>query len=120
MDDILFIPVMVNRLKTDESFLAEHRLLDESNAKINAEFICPMLFDTMYINADLEVVPCCDAYDDNCSFYDLKKDFDLEHAWNCGEYRRYRDIFLKGADDKGTICEKCMLRMKGVERLSLE
>lgn len=119
VDDILFIPVMVNRLNADEAFLEEHQLVDESNARINPDFICPMLFDTMYINADLEVVPCCDAYDDDCAFYDLKKDFDLEKAWSSEEYIRYRDIFLKGADDKGTICEKCMLRMKGVERLSL-
>lgn len=119
VDDILFIPVMVNRLKPDEDFLKEYRLIDESNAQINPEFICPMLFDTMYINANMEVVPCCDAYDDDCVFFDLKHDFNLEHAWNCDEYIRYRDIFLKGADDEGTICSKCMLRMKGVERLSL-
>lgn len=120
VDDILFVPVMVNRLNVDVDFLEKYQLIDESNATINSEFICPMLFDTMYINADLEVVPCCDAYDDNCSFYDLKDDFDLEHAWMCEEYRRYRDIFLKKASDKGTICEKCILRMKGVERLSLD
>ncbi len=119
VDDVLFIPVMVNRLKPDDNFLEEHRLVDESNAQINSDFICPMLFDTMYINANMEVVPCCDAYDDDCVFYDLKNDLDLEHAWNSDEFIRYRDIFLKGASDKGTICEKCMLRMKGVERLSL-
>lgn len=120
VDDILFIPVLVNRLAPDEDFLAEHQLVDESNAKVNPDFICPMLFDTMYIGADLKIVPCCDAYDNNCDFFDLKEDFNLEHAWNCDAYRRYRNIFLKGFDDKGTICERCMLRMKGVERLVLD
>lgn len=120
VEDILFIPVMVNRLKQDEVFLREHRLVNESNAKVNPEIICPMLFDTMYINANLEIVPCCEAYDDDCVFYDLKEDLNLEHAWSCAAYKRYRDIFLKGASDKGTICENCMLRMKGVERLSLD
>jgi len=120
LDDIIFIPVMVNRLKYDEKFLENYQLVDESNATINDDFICPMLFDTMYINADLEVVPCCDAYDDKCVFYDLKRDFNLENAWNCDEYKRYRNIFLKGENDDGTICKKCMLRMKGVERLLLD
>ncbi len=120
VEDILFIPVMVNRLNPDEAFLQEYSLIDESNAKINTEFVCPMLFDTMYIGANLEILPCCEAYDDNCIFYDLKKDMNLEHAWNSAAYKRYRDIFLKGADDKGTICENCILRMKGVERLSLD
>lgn len=120
VDDILFIPVMLNRLNYDKTFEEEYGLIDDSQATINPEYVCPMLFDTMYINANLEVVPCCDAYDDNCVFYDLKQDFNLENAWKCNAYQKYRNIFLRNGDDKGTICEKCMLRMKGVERLSLE
>ena len=82
--------------------------------------MCPILYNTMYIGANMKVMPCCDAYDTNCFFYDLKQDFDLEKAWYSDGYRRYRDIFLKDADDKETLCERCMLRRKGVERLILE
>ena len=120
VDDILFIPVMLNRLRCDEAFVQEYQLFDESKAEINPEFICPMLFDTMYIGANLEVMPCCEAYDDSCVFYDLNQDFNLENAWYSELYQRYRNIFIKHADDSGTLCEHCMLRMKGVERLSMD
>lgn len=120
VEDILFIPVMLDRLKKDEDFIQEYQIMDDSDSEINKDFICPMLFDTMYISANLEVMPCCEAYDDDCFFYDLKEDFDLEKAWNCNTYQKYRSIFLHGADDKGTICENCILRMKGAGRLVLE
>lgn len=120
VDEILFIPVILSRLKCDSKFIQEYQMVDDTHIEINKDYICPMLFDTMYINANLEIVPCCDAYDENCVFYDLNKDFNLEKAWRSEKYRRYRDIFLKDASDKGTICEKCVLRRKGVERLLLE
>lgn len=119
VDDILFIPVMLNRLVCDQNFKEEYQMMDDSDARINPDFICPILFNTMYINANLEVVPCCDAYHENCSFYDLKEKLDLEAAWMSEGYQRYRNIFLKGEDDKGTLCENCMLRMKGVQRLEV-
>jgi MoaA/NifB/PqqE/SkfB family radical SAM enzyme len=120
VDDILFIPVMINRLYCDEKFKNEIQLVDDSNAVINRDFICPMLFDTMYVSAEVKVIPCCNACTSDCSFYDLKENFDLESAWNCDEYRRYRNIFLKNNDDFDSICKDCLLRMSGVERLMLE
>ena len=78
-----------------------------------------MLFDTMYINANMEVVPCCEAYDTDCVFYDLNKDFSLANAWNSSRYQQYRNIFLNHEEGVGTICEKCTLRMKGVQRLTM-
>lgn len=120
VDDILFIPVMLGRLNCDQQYIDENQLIDESKAEINRDFVCPMLFDTMYINANLEVVPCCEAYDDNCFFYDLKQEFNLEKAWNSSEYKRYRNIFLNKESGVGTICERCNLRMRGVKGLSLE
>jgi hypothetical protein len=117
VDDIIFIPVMLDKLKYDKQFADEYQLIDDSTATINEEYICPMLFDTMYINASLEVLPCCDAYQIvNGGFYDLKEDFNLEAAWNSSMYLKYRNIFLNGDDDKGTACENCLLRMKGVQR----
>jgi MoaA/NifB/PqqE/SkfB family radical SAM enzyme len=120
VDDILFIPVMLQRLKQDEQFIRDYQVVDDSQTEVKSEFICPLLFDTMYINANLEVVPCCEAYDTNCVFYDLKKDFDLKNAWNSKKYKEYRELFLEQGDLSNTICENCTLRMKGIERFSLE
>ncbi len=119
VDDILFIPVRVDHLLCDPGVMHEYQIMDDSDGQINPEYICPLLFDTMYISAELTVVPCCDVYVRGGSFYDLKKDFNLENAWNCEVYKRYRDIFLKNADDSGTFCEQCLLRRKGSERFEL-
>ena len=120
VDDILFIPVMLQRLNCDEEFIHEYQIIDDSQTEIKSDFICPLLFDTMYINANLEVVPCCEAYDTNCVFYDLKQDFNLENAWNSEKYKEYRRLYLNREDLTKTICEKCTLRIKGIERFSLE
>lgn len=120
VDDILFIPVMLQRLNCDEQFIHEYQVIDDSQTEVKSDFVCPILFDTMYINANLEVVPCCEAYDTNFVFYDLKQDFDLKNAWNSKGYQDYRKLYLERGDLTGTICEKCTLRLKGVERFSLE
>ena len=120
VDDIIFIPVMLNRLTCGQEIIEEYQMVDDSKATINYDFICPILFDTMYINASLEVVPCCDAYHGNAVCFDLNKEFDLEKAWYSAEYAKYRNIFLQHEDGKETICENCMLRMKGIERFVLE
>lgn len=119
VDDILFIPVMVNKLICDEAVKKEWWLMDDSKAVINQDFICSMLFNTMYITPDLKVIPCCEFPGKNICFYDLKKDFNLVHAWYSKEYTRYRNIFLKKADDTGTVCENCNLRKQGIKRLAL-
>lgn len=120
VDDILFIPVMLQRLKCDEQFIQEYQIIDDSKTERKSKFICPLLFDTMYINANLEVMPCCEAYDTDCVFYDLKQDFNLKNAWNSAKYKEYRNLFLKQEALSNTICENCTLRMKGIERFSLE
>lgn len=120
VDDILFIPVIVNKLACDNSVKEEYQLFDDASAAINKNFICPMLFNTMYIDPNLKVVPCCEACGKDVYFYDLKEDFNLANAWNSESYKTYRNIFLEGADDTGTICADCNLRKHGVKRLSLE
>lgn len=120
VDDILFIPVMLQRLNCDEQFIKDYQVIDDSQTEVISDFICPMLFDAMYINANLEVVPCSEAYDTNCVFYDLKQDFDLKNAWNSEKYKTYRRLFLNQESLSDTICENCTLRMKGIERFSLE
>lgn len=120
VDDILFIPVMLQRLNCDEQFIEEYQVVDDSQTEMKSDFICPLLFDTMYINANLEVMPCCEAYNTDCIFYDLKDDFDLKSAWNSTKYKEYRNLFLNHQSLSNTICKTCTLRMKGVERFFLE
>lgn len=120
VDDIIFIPVMLQRLKCDEQFIKDYQVIDDTKTELKSDFICPLLFDTMYINANLEVVPCCEAYDANCVFYDLKQDFNLINAWNSVKYKEYRKLFLNQESVTNTICENCTLRMKGIERFFYE
>jgi MoaA/NifB/PqqE/SkfB family radical SAM enzyme len=121
VDEILFIPIVFKGLKCNEKFIRENQIIDDADIKINPDFICPVLFDTMYITANLEVIPCCYApnYED-CVFYDLNEYFDLEKAWNSEMYKLYRNIFLSKDSDDGTICKDCVLRKQGAGRYMLE
>jgi len=119
VDDILFIPVMLGRLKELKDLKDEMEMQDDTGG-IDPDYICPMLFDTMYINSFGKVVPCCDAYDGNVEFADLNEKLDLLGAWHNNAYKRYRSIFLENASDSGTICKVCVLRRKGAGRLSFE
>lgn len=110
VDDIMFAPVMVSRLDNYEEVREKYGVLDEEAAEIIPEFVCPVLFETMYINALGQAVPCCIAYDKDVYFADLKKNPSLEDAWKSEGYKRYRRIFIEKESGKGTICENCELR----------
>ena len=120
VDDIMFIPVMLNRLSNIEEVKKLYEVIDDSDSKVDKSFVCPLLFNTMYINAFGRVVPCCDAYDNGTYFADLNKNSDLRAAWNSNGYKRFRKIFLEDASDEGTICETCMLRRKTVTRFTYD
>lgn len=120
VDDIIFIPVMLQRLKSNKQFNKDYEIIDISKMEVRSDFICPLLFDTIYINANLEVVPCCEAYNSDYVFYDLKRDFNLKNAWNSDKYKEYRNLFLNHETLSGTICENCTLRLKGIEGIICE
>ena len=120
VDDILFIPVMLDNLSDMDKAKEEFGVYDQGEMVLNKEFKCPILFNTMYINSDGHVIPCCNAPYTDYYVYDLNKKLDLEEAWYSDGYKRLRQIFIDDADDKGTICEKCILRFKGAERLSMD
>lgn len=81
VDDVVFIPIEIERLKNREKLIEELAIYEDRKTP-DPDFICPMLFDTMYINSDGMVVPCCNAYDSDVTFADLNTEFDLEKAWN--------------------------------------
>ncbi len=114
VDDILFIPVQLVGLENCDYLEDEIRLLDFSQAQKRKDWVCPILFNTMYISADGYVIPCCNAYDYDVKFWNLKEKFDMEGAWNCEAYRRYRAIFLENESDRGTICSSCVSRLDGI------
>ena len=116
VDDMMFIPVMLERLSNMEETKEKYEVIDDSDVVFNLEFICPLLFNTMYINALGKVVPCCNAYDDDTYFADLKVNDDLLAAWESEGYLKFRSIFLGGESDEGTICENCLMRRKTVKR----
>ncbi len=118
VDDILFIPVVLYRLKDIEEVSRIYKIQEECT-EIDKDYVCSMLFNTMYINSDGYVVPCCNEPYFDHKIYDLNKKVDLKEAWHSEGYRELRNIFVGGASDKGTMCEDCILRRKqGVDRFS--
>ena len=115
-EDIIFIPVMLSRLTNIAEVKEKYEVIDDRDVMFNPDFICPLLFNTMYINAFGKVVPCCNSYDEEVYFADLKVNPSLKDAWESDGYNKYRKIFLKGDSDKGTICETCLMRKKTVKR----
>ena len=120
VDDILFIPVTLGRLKDLPEVREQYEVINDNELEINEKAVCPVLYDTMYINALGQVVPCCNAYDYNLSFYDLKHDLDLKKAWNSEGYLKYRKVFLEHSSYEGTICSSCYMVKNGVKRLMME
>ncbi len=119
VDDVVFIPISLARLK-DRKKLADELAVYKDKTTPDPNFICPILFDTMYINSDGMVVPCCEAYDENVTFADLNKELNLEKAWYGEKYQKYRNIFLKNQSDKGTLCAHCTLRNNGMASMIME
>lgn len=119
VDDILFIPVRLSRLKKLQVLKDEFEMIDDSG-EIDFDYVCPVLFDTMYISSEGKVIPCCSAYDTGVEFADLYENFDLKKAWYSENYDKYRKIFVDGASDNETICKTCTLRHKGAGKLSME
>lgn len=115
-EDIMFIPVMLSRLTNIAEVREKYEVIDDGDMMLNPDFICPLLFNSMYINALGRVVPCCNSYDEEVYFADLKVNSSLKDAWESEGYNRYRKIFLNGDSDKGTICETCLMRRKTVKR----
>lgn len=120
VDDILFIPVTLGRLVDLPEVREQYEVINDDELDTNEDAICPVLFDTMYINALGQVAPCCNAYDYDLSFYDLKQDLDLKKAWYSDGYLSYREVFLEHKSYEGTICGSCYMVKAGVQRLMME
>lgn len=120
VDDILFIPVFFAGLKDLPEVREQYEVINDDELELNENAVCPVVYDTMYINALGQVVPCCNAYTYNLYFYDLKQEFDLEKAWYSEGYLKYRKVFLEHSSYDDTICGSCYIVKKGVQRLMME
>lgn len=118
VDDILFIPVILNHL-SDMEKAGEEFSLHSVEFACDTSFVCPILFNTMYINSDGHVIPCCEAPYTDYYVYDLNEKMDLKEAWYSEGYQKLRSIFIEHEDDNGTICEGCILRCKGLSAVGL-
>jgi radical SAM protein with 4Fe4S-binding SPASM domain len=71
--------------------------------------ICKQLFNTIIINPDGGVFPCCTITDEKNLFGNILTE-SLEEIWYNGKYRYSRSLFVKDDDIEGfeeTICGKC-------------
>lgn len=114
VDEIIFLPVSLKRIDLDDEAI-NRMSLGVENHGIDRDFVCPMLFNTMYINARKQVAPCCEAYDTDCYFAQLDESSNLADIWKNEIYKRHRKIFVEGMTDEGTICSKCQLRCGGLD-----
>lgn len=114
VDEIIFLPMSLSRSIQDPRIIEKYALDYIDNAPIDYDYICPLLFNTIYISANGNVLPCCEAYDYDCTFGDLNGEYDLVEIWNNSIYQKYRSIFVEKAADVGTICHNCPLRKGGI------
>ena len=118
VDEIIFIPLSLSNLRNLDYFKANLALVNDENTTVNRDFVCPLIFNTMYINAFKQVFPCCEGF--FYSIAQLDDEIDLLGAWNNERMKQLREIFVGGRDDEGTICQDCYLRRNGVEAYILE
>lgn len=114
VDEIIFLPMSLSRSIENQEIQDKYALDYIDNAPMDYDYICPLLFNTMYINAKCQVIPCCEAYDFECVFGDLNTETDLSEIWHNDLYRKYRSIFVNKASDIGTICHNCPVRKGGI------
>ncbi|MDO4189452.1 MAG: radical SAM protein [Lachnospiraceae bacterium] len=119
VNEIVFIPVCTKRLIQNEELLQKYKIESENNLERKKDYYCSLLFNSMYVDADLKVVPCCNANDKDVYFYDLNDDFNLEHAWNCDEYIYYRKVFLDNKE-LPEICGCCENLFNGFENMIMK
>lgn len=79
----------------------------ESNYRFAAPPPCRFLYDTMVINPEGTISPCCAIFDAKTDFGDILKS-SLEKLWNNKKFVSSRKIFQKNSNNQvKTICHDC-------------
>jgi len=84
-----------------------------------AEGVCPFLWESVTVNVDMQILPCCHTYTKESYFGDLRQNTIME-IWNSDHYRAARELFNKKGDSAvstDTICSRCSNYAKGKGRL---
>ncbi len=120
VDEILFIPVMGLEYMSEE--------LDEELSlpayaygveKRDPDFVCPLPFNTLYVDASGKVRLCCQAWDANLELGDMKDDVIFEDIWYCEAFEKIRKGFLEH-DVSNTFCNSCHVLKKGTLTFMLD
>ncbi|OON86188.1 hypothetical protein BXO88_09080 [Oribacterium sp. C9] len=111
VDDIVFIPISFSGLE-EGKWRSEFELKEGSDIEYDDNYICPIVFNTVYISAEGLVMPCCNIMKSEYSIWDLNRDLNLMKAWQSEGFKKYRALFMEQKSLKNTICEECMLREK--------
>lgn len=111
VDDIVFLPISFSGLE-EGHWRSEYDLKEGSSIEYDGNYICPIVFNTVYISAEGLVMPCCNIMKREYSIWDLNNDLNLMKAWQSEGFKKYRALFMEHKSLKDTICEECMLREK--------
>lgn|GEM_PF-5823592 len=70
------------------------------------QFPCSQIFNNVYVSAEGYLVACCQDFENNMVIADLHG-MSVSDAWNCDEFIRFREQFLK-KNYKGFLCDNCL------------
>lgn len=118
VDQIIYLPVLVKDADNNKELDDKYTFIDDSS-KENEKHLCPIPFNTMYIDSSGKVFMCCEIYDKPMRVADLKENMDLKAAWYSPELQKYRQAFIED-DTTKLVCEKCVLRTQGASREYME
>ncbi len=110
VDEILFIPVM-NLRSMDKDLAMELELSNEIYSEdSDYDRICPIIFNSLYIEATGDIALCCNLIGENIKIGRLDIDsissFDFNQVWNGEDILSYRRAFLN-RDLSGIVCKDC-------------
>lgn len=118
VDDIFFIPVIFSEEDMHPIVNDEYSLTGYGKIQPEKNFICPCIFNSMYIKSNGEVIVCCQEYlNETGVVANLHNETDFLKIWHSPKMLEYRNIFLSGTTVEGASCNKCILRCGGVNRL---
>lgn len=95
--------------KIGEDVYNKYALKEKAAAEIGSDKLCPIIFNSMYIDSKGNVNLCCSSYWSKISMAELDETIDLEKAWWSNRYSEWRKRMLNNELEE-TICYKCRLR----------
>ncbi len=73
-----------------------------------SNFVCPQLYQRLFVHWDGKIGLCCTDYDAECGFGNAK-DTSIKDVWLGEKMRRIRELHNKGEWHKVPLCARCHL-----------